>query len=278
MKTFWESEEEGNYVAVVDMEDGSGQQRFEGATHKEVADKMMVAQANATALIKTQATKIKETAPVEHAKPVTEFKAKPLSADERLEVTTDLSDATKAPEAVKKIVESALGAPLDTVRERLGAQQQADLKAEREAICKAFIAEQADFMPCKHNWDLIIGMGDNLNLAFTRTNLDSIWEKLKTAGLAILKPTTDTPPADDEAPAQPESTQPAGGLPAQPAATTRPRGTVSTGLRAGDSSAVPPSGRATPKYTRKQINDMSAEEYDYKFKNEPGFAQLVDRL
>jgi hypothetical protein len=165
MKTFWESEEEGNYVAVVDMEDGSGQQRFEGATHKEVADKMMVAQANATALIKTQATKIKETTPVEHAKPVTEFKAKPLSADERLEVTTDLSDATKAPEAVKRIVESALGAPLDTVRERLGAQQEAE--SARRLL-------QSRPISC------------------------------------------------------------------------RPRGTLSTGLRAGDSSAVPPSRKSDP--------------------------------
>lgn len=276
MKTYWENDgqpnDEGTFVAVIDMGDGSGIQRFEGSTQVEVANKLMVAQGNATAKIRQLSGKPAPVVP-DLAPDIVEFRPRSLTADERFKVATEVTDASRAPEAIRTVIEADLGAPLKLVADRINKDEQERLAREAAETSREWAAENPTFFQCQHNAITMKEFMVLKSMAVTKKNLSMAFEYLSEHGLLIAQPAN----AEEE----PEEAQPApGGLPAnnQPAATTRPRGSASTGLRAGDSSAAAPSKAAAPKYTKQQIEAMPEVEYRERYQNEAGFAALVDKL
>jgi hypothetical protein len=258
------------FAATIDLGDGSAIQKFEGESHKEIAEKLLTAQMNASRRINELKQGIQPTPAPAKKKP---FERKPLDANKQFEVAQDLTDASKATEAIRTAVEAELGAPLETVREVLNTavERNADDEARQleeqvaEAIAQ-FREEATDFVLCQHNEDLIIKYGELHNL--TPTDVQSyhtIWTALKKAGLAQLtQPTTPTTPVT-----------PPGPLPTRQ---TRPRlGVTSSSLRRGDS-ADAALAATKPKYTREDLDKMPIDVYEHKMKTEPGFAQLVDSL
>ena len=268
MKHSWENNgepnEEGQFVAVVDMEDGSRPQRFIGASHKEVADKLLNAQLNATAEISRQRTELRKLSKLTPAP----AEARPLTADERFQLGQDLQDPAKAPEAITRIVETTVPKEDEDTR-----------TARAVAETKLFMERTPEFYPCPHNKAMMLNYmqmpwtfatvepHEDKPLACTASNLCNIFERLKAAGLLLSRPQAPTQ--------QPEPSQ----EPIPPAVTTRPRGATpsSSGIRNADSSVRPTAVRTQrPKYTVAEIEAMSSEEYNKKLANEPGFAQLVN--
>jgi hypothetical protein len=259
------------FSATIDLEDGEAVQKFEGESHKEITDKLLIAQANATARIRE--LRKPATPPATPPKAPLQFNKKPLTADERFTMAQDLSDPEKAPEAIRRAVEAELGAPLETVREKLQSDQDRDLQDQIAAAISQFRSEAKDFLPSQHNEDLIIKYGELHNYPPNDVaSYHQIWDALKQAGLAQVKV-----PENNVDPNNPQPGNDAnGGLP--PRSGTRPRlASSSTSLRRGDSDDAP-SGPAKSKYTREMIDAMPEDEFDRKLESEPGFRKLVDSL
>lgn len=167
------------------------------------------------------------------------------------------------------------------MRERNAADEEERQARQARAEAEAFVEETEDYEVCQHNSDTIARYMQVNGWAATKKNFAIAWERLKAAGLVVVKKPTATPNNEGGLPSQTEEgSQPDnGGLPAQTPVTTRQRGEISsTGIRAGDSSGEPGTRKATPKYTAAQIQAMPREEYRHKYYNEPGFKELVDKL
>lgn len=281
-KAIWENNGEpkdGEFAAVIDLENGSGVQRFTGKDHKEVADKLMEAQLNASQKISDQEKEIRKNATPDPAPAARRMAPKPLTANDRFQVAQDISDPATAPEAIRRVVESAIGGSLEEIAERLNEDEEASLAAQIQNEAYAFATETPDYHICDHNTQVITKYMEMHNLALTKKNFGIAFEQLRAVGLIVPKPTAAA--AGEEPPAQPEegSEQP-GGLPPQPVSRTRPRLATmsSTGIRNQDVGGAAGTQVAKAKYTRQQIDAMSQSEYKDKYDNEPGFRQFVDSL
>jgi hypothetical protein len=272
MKTFWENDGEpndkGEYWAVIDLEDGSGAQRFSGATHLDVANKLMQAQANASIKIRELvASQTPEVAPV-----ISMPKRRDLSADERFTLSQDMNDPNRAPEAIKTVIEAEVGVPLAKLSEKI----QEDAEAEQDAYvrneAKAFAESTPDYIMCSHNGTTIARYMQNEGMSPTRKNFALAFEKLKAVGLMVMEK-----PEQKEEP-KPGTEGKPDGLSEPPTPGTRPRMVASTGIRTEDFGTEANANRKAQKYTRQQIEAMSIAEYKDKYENEPGFRQFVDTL
>lgn len=287
---FWENEDpaNGDVIAVIDMEDGAGVQKFKGTTVKEVADKLLVAQLNASDKIRRQERELRT-----HVKPDVEgyapVEAKPrsLTADERLSVTTQLDNAAQAPEAIVKVVEAATGVPLSEIGKKVS-QGDVDKKvADAKKEAADFCAEHPEFYQCAHNSAVMQNYLRLHRWLPTKKNLTLAFEGLAEQGL--LRQAPDEPESTDggeEPPTDPRATrieEPTGNPTSREPETriaTRPRGVVaSSGIRSSDTSLNGRPQRSTqPKYTIAQIESMPIKEYDWKMANESGFEKLVNDL
>jgi hypothetical protein len=280
MRTYWENDGEptdnGTYAATIDMEDGKTSiQKFYGSSHKEVADKLMAAQANATARI----NELRGDQKPDLTQPPAAFQPHELNADERFVVAQDLMNPATAPEAITKVVEAAMGASLDKVRDVLSEQQVEEYASAGQKAAFEFTQENPEYFICDYNRDTMVGYMKSQGMdPRSKKNYQIAYERLANSGLLIAKPATTPQPADGALPPQPASPEQPGVLPT-PTVTTRPRGVVSSsGIRAGDSSSTPTPRKPAPKYTREQIDSMGSEEYKAKLQGEPGFREFVDSL
>jgi hypothetical protein len=293
MKIYWENQEqaneEGDFVAVLEPEadkgETGGKQRFKGKSHKEVADQLLESQAHATNKIHAMAKAAESLEPTAAAagEPAT------FSADERFEVGAGLQDPSQAPETVAKIIERHLGKPLAEVRNILGKEDLAAKQAEILRVSNEFMTETPEFLPCKHNEDLMYGYLDARNAAISKKNLSIAFERLKEAGLLVFRP--DNAVVDEEPAAEVVETPPAavvtepavvtttpgqgpGGLPATTAVTVRERTTSSSGIRLQDVSGARPT-KGAPKYTWAQVEAMPKEQYKNLLETDPEFKAFV---
>lgn len=269
MRTFWENDgqpnDAGTFVATIDMEDGSGEQRFEGASHLEVANKLMQAQASATAKIRelTQAAK--------PMRPALVPQHRAIDADKRFEVATGVTDPDRAPEVIREVVEAELGVSLKDMRETMANVAEEQRESLAIAAAKAFMASTADYFPCAYNNKKLMGYMQEQQMDPTQAeSYVTCFADLKEAGLLAGRPA--------EPNNKPEPTAQPGGLPEQSGQRTRQRLVAATGLRNGEFAQEAPAQSGTQKYTRQQIEFMSAADYRYKFENEPGFKELVNKL
>lgn len=264
----WENDGEpnadGKFVATIEIEGVSGIQKFEGTSHKEVADKVMFAHANGTAKIASMAREQKPL-PAPASKAITPV---PLTAVDRVNVARDITNPETAPEAIKKVVESVVGS-LDQVREKLNDDAE-DKEAETaRAAAGNFAKRTPEWLDTPHNKKVLVAyMQTNQMSPLHTENFVLAFEQLKEAGLVTLK--------QQEAVTEEETTEKPGGFPENPTSTTRARGAVSTGLRSVDSTVPTPGTKTRPKYTRADVDAMSEDVYKDKYRNEPGFRQLVD--
>lgn len=265
-----EADANGKYRVSIDCEDGGGIQVFEGENHQDIANKLLNAQANATVKIRELAGRAK----IEPAAPRSR-KPAPITDDERFQLVTDINDPTKAPEAVRRLVEGATGIAFD----KLAAKSAEEDKQEqiRKAIeeAEAFAASTPAYYSTTYNGNLLCEYIVARKGALTQNNFGIAFAALSKSGLLQPNPAT-TSTEGAPAHSQPEGGAP-GGLPT--AATTRQRGVISsTAIRSGDSTSGSGGGKAPQKYTIEQIEAMSGPDYERRLKGEAGFAAAVDAL
>jgi len=252
--------DEKQWRRVIDLKDGSGVQVFEAETHEELTEKLAVAQENATRKIQELSQKVKELTPRDKAQPIKVLSPREMTVDERFQVTQDLQDPTKSVEAVNRIVEASLGAPINEVRQRLSKQEEADERARIKSEAEVFMAGNEDFVPCVENEKLMFERLEKDNLAINQKNLQDAFEELKAAGLLVLRTETveEPPPAESRI------------------ATSRPRGSQSSSLRSSQSGVVV--GTQSKRITMADINRMPTAELESKMRNDPVFRKQVDEM
>lgn len=276
MKTFWENEGEPNadgvVAATIDLEDGSSVSRYTGATMKEVADKLLTAQGNASVRIK----QLKSERPPEKLRSRQPLKPRALTASERMEATHDLSDPTKAPEAVSRIVAAAIGAPLTEVASRLAESDDEDAARIAAEETQRFLRQTPEFYPTQHNNHVLMSYAEKFVGDATCANFITAFEYLRDHGLLTPRPET-TSTADGVLPeARTDEAQPST---SQTGVRTRPR-LATTGLRNNDTSGQQPRTATRPasKWTKAGILMMNGDEYRKLFDNDPEFRTAVDAL
>lgn len=284
-KIFYENDgkpnDEGDIVAVVDMNDGTQPERFKGKTEKDILDKVLVAKAEATRTIQTVAR-----GKLDPKEPATTPAAPaPLTADDRFRVTAGLQSPESAPESVVAAVEHELGRPLADVARLLSREQEAAEIKKMQELWAGWVEKHPEYVQCPQNNGRISRYLDLHRAATTEKNLDIAFEDLSRDGLLVEMPpnavvedeavAAATVTATPEATAPPES-RPQAGSPARPAVTTRPRMVNSSGVRSADISGTDAPPKPAPKYTMAEVEKMSRAEYSEKLKTDPEFRAFVD--
>lgn len=260
-----EADRDGNYIAQIDLEDGSQPQTFRGRSHKDVADKLLTAQVHASRTIADLKKGIKpDPAPARRT-----LDPKPLSAGERMQAVADLADPNKTDAAVTRIVESRLG-PIEGIREVINKSAEAEDARLSAQAAGAFAAETPDWWPSPHNKATLWNHMESNGMAKTRRNFGIAFDQLKSAGLVQMKPDDDN-----------SSSEPDGGsarIATERPTTRQPRASFSTSIRSQDSSGEGGPRKTRPKFTRQDIEQMPAAEYKRRLETDPSFADAVNAL
>lgn len=270
-------------------------QRFEADTQQELIDKLAAAHENASsALYRTrQQVKLGTMLEPDPDEPILTFEPRPLTADERVKLTKDLSDPAKAADAHRVLLEAELGAPIETVRASLREGEIAKrVTSIRQAIAQ-FKAETPEYVECELNSDNMKKYmekkgKDGTPLRYTVKNLKIAFEDLKNSSLltlqapkaAVTEPAPKADPPAAAAPVPPEAIPPAATTPPAipvPVTEVRPKNS-SSGLGRENSSAAPSSeAPKTVGISIRDINKMSASEYNEKLRD-PEFRKAVEAL
>lgn len=253
---------DGVYIADVDAEDGSQVQTFKGASYREVADKLLNAQVNATRRINELKTQVKP----DVKKPRAAFVPRKLTADEQFQVAGDVRDPSKIEDAIDRVVAARLGAPLEVVRQRLQRQDAEEIEAAAVRETNVFVESTPNWYPTAENKQRLWDYMTQHNLELTAKNFGIAFDQLTSDGLLTRKP--------EENAAEPEP-KPTERIAPQP--TTRPRGSIASGIRSSDVGNRFPA-MTKPRYTRQEIQSMPRSLYAEKLKGEAGFAAIVDAL
>jgi hypothetical protein len=202
---------------------------------------------------------------------------RPLTAEERIQLSQDLLDPEKFEEAQGTIFEATVGMkPADlgsTLRNLQNNSNRILAKTESDAFMAANPAKSpGGYFPCAENFEVIASwMGKN-NLAPLRQNFQLAFDTLKKEEGVILMA-----PEDPIVVTEPVVIPPSLPEPEPVVEPVVPRRVVPTsGLtreKVSNSGASP----KTEKYTLAQIERMSADEYKRKL-HEPGFVELVNKL
>lgn len=254
---------DGEYIADVDVEDGSQVQTYKGASYREVADKLLAAQLHGSRRI----NELKKEIPPDPKPQTKEFKPRQLSADERYKLTGDLQDPDKMPEALEAILEARLGGPVDEVTGRLNEIDHVAVQEAAVAATVAFVEATPDWFATDENKKTLWDYMELNDMAHTTKNFGIAFDRLMEDGLLTRRPETTNSNTEDKAKER-----------IVPQQTTRQRGSFgSTGVRSSDvGHTVPP--KPKPKYTRQDIQEMPRHVYAHKMTNEAGFAALVNGM
>ena len=263
MKYEWRNAGEpvdGFYEAVVDMEDGRRPQVFRGATYKAVADALLEAQAHATRRIGELHQQQRPQPAPDHA-PV----AVPLTADERMQLAHDISDPAKSDAAVERILLSK-GIQLQEVSELIAERKLRQAESAAVAEAEKFAAAAPDWYPTDHNKLTLFNFMQSQGMQPTADNFMAAFERLR--GVGLLQQRSPEEP-------EPETVQPAAGREPIPLAQTRPRRTLSTGVRSAQGSAATTPAQGRPRYTKRDLDKLTLADLAYKISHEPGFDEAV---
>ena len=256
-----EKTENGEYVADITREDGSVWQTFRANTRKEMAEKVLAAQEEGSRTIEQMK---QQRVPI--ARPVAQAE-KPLSADEKFMAASEITDPERMDSVIERVVSSKFGIPIAEVARKLKAadEKEAGEAARQETL--RFVAATPDWYPTDNNKVKLFNTIQERNWAMIATNFGIVWDEMKASGVAELAPIgaeEREDPNNDEL---------------EPAPRSRPRmaTTISTGIRNVDTTPRQPMPKR-PKYTKNDIDNMSASVYREKMQNEQGFAALVNSL
>lgn len=254
---------------MVDPEDGTNPIRTYGRTENEVLDKVAKGLETGQQLITRLRTQPPPTAPgpsrpVSTAAPARSVK---LTPDEQMTATADLGNPAKAPAAVVRLVEHATGIDLTAAAAR-------EQEARIAGMAQAWESQHPEFPGSLTNRKLLL-----MTAAVNARGIQNVTAETIERTYEILLAQDAFAPVhepDEDVVSSPTSTVtpqvPPDGNQA-PRTTVRPRG--ATTVRSSQFRATPPAATRTPKYTRAQVNGMSADELAEKYRSEPGFADLV---
>ena len=250
------------YCLVMDPEDGTHPIRTYGWTVEEVLDKVAKTAETAQQVINRQrSVTVAATArPTATSGSVTQQRAlQPLTADQQMQATADLSNPAKSPEAIKTLLRGA-GVDVDGMKLEQDARQAGNVAQEWER-------QNPDFPSDPRNQQLLMDralyLAGNKLGQITGAILDQAYQHLLTHDMIFEAQTTHEPTPQPNAPE---------GIPAP---VVRPRG--ATSVRSNALRATTPVARQQPKYTRAEIDAMNSKQIGEKIKYEPGFAEWFNR-
>jgi hypothetical protein len=247
------------YCLVMDPEDGTHPIRTYGWTVEEVLDKVAKTAETAQQVINRQRSVQAQpsSTPRTAAQPARPA-LQPLTADQQMQATADLSNPAKAPEAIKTLLRGA-GVDVDGIKLREDARQAG-------AVAQEWERQHPDFPSDERNQRML--MDKALLLAggklsqITAAVLDQAFQELLGYGMFFE-------PANHEPTPQPNAPD------GNPAPVVRPRG--ATSVRSNALRATTPVARQQPKYTRAEIDAMNSKQLADKIKYEPGFLDWYNR-
>jgi hypothetical protein len=257
------------FCLVIDPEDGTHPIRTYGWSQEEVLEK--VAKTAETAQqhinrLRSQPAAVSAVAPNAERTPATSAPRapRPLTADEQLQATADLSNPAKAPQAIKTLLRGA-GVDLDQ------AQIQQDARTAA-AVAQEWEGQHPEFPSDERNQRLLMDkavmlMGGKQHLGkLTAEILDAAYSELLRFNMLF-----------DVEPSQPTTTTPPNAPDGNPTTrNVRPRGATSyrsTALRGSAPVAQP----NKPRYTRSEIDQMNTAQLRDKIEHEPGFKEWFNR-
>jgi len=277
-----EPDENGNVTALIKSSTGARVSTFVGKSIKEVADKILQSQVEANQLI----SRLRKP---DSAKQSMRIEPKQLTPEDRMRLSSDITDPDKVVEAVEEIVTARQGVSPTALSARLAKMDKDEADAFYKAEATAFVDEHPEYYGVPQNrqalYDELIANGWPL----TRNNLAIVFETLTKRGDMIPWPVEGQ---GDYIPGNGDNNPNSGGTPTPPpeppartngqanatnAPSPRPR-SISTGIRNSDASASAPAPAKVKKYTRADIERMSRSEYNDKLRSDPEFRRQVDAI
>jgi hypothetical protein len=197
---------------------------------------------------------------------------KPLTPAERMQTVAELGDPATAPEAITRVVESAMG---ETMEERRTRQQKEDNDAlERAGFLAAdsFVKETPEYLANQYNSETMFNYMRSQGMDPTnRQHYTLAFEKLTAAKL--LQPKPSEAPTQEAEPEEEDERERNAPVPVPvPKAPTR----VSTGVMSRDISGLPPRPTTRLKYSREQIAELGGAEYKRLMFADPDFSKCVE--
>ena len=255
----WEQTGENLWKLTVSPDGGGPSSVFYG-TRDEILDKLADSQANANG-------RIAQLRPVPgngHSAPPSDLK--PLTANDRMQAVSDLSNPATVDKAMTRVMESVIG-PVDRFQRDREAERAERIERAAISAVEEFCSLTPAYFPSDFNNSTLVGYMQRMG--FDPSAVSSYQRAFADlAGAKLLQPKPEQAPDDDEPPPDlPERNTP---NPSRQAPTR-----YSTGVRSSDISGTPPVPTRRLKFSREQIANMSAAEYKSHI-NDPEFARAVE--
>jgi len=280
MKKRWENEkdeqgnlipnEQGEYVLHIENNAGRRVSSFRGKSFEEVTEQLADAQVHANRqlgrLLRPDRARVQQLRP----------QPRELSPEDRLRLSSEVTQPDTVVEAVNEIVTASQGAPPKDVAERVSTHDKDAADAYYAAEANAFVADHPDYYPVQQNQEALFRELERRQYDLTRNNLAIVYEALQEEGRII--PWPESAGNDEEG----EEGEESGSRPTKPAAPPPnpppQRRSISSGLRSSDASAMrPPPPKPKPLVTRVEIERMSRAEFQERLRD-PAFRKAVDAL
>ena len=175
---FKEVNEKGEIVGwskKIDPGDGLRKTIFKGKTRQEVTDQLEESYRQATRRIVQQEKQIKLGQGMIQPDPeevLPTFTRRDLTADEQWAIAHGITDATKAPAALRTAIEAEFGAPIETVRQTLRKTAEMDSALRARAEGDKFTAAHPEYIICPENGRTIIAYLEKNKMAPTARNME----------------------------------------------------------------------------------------------------------
>lgn len=259
----WEQLEDGRLRLTVSPDAGGPTSVFYGSSKEEIADKLADSQAHANMELSRRTV-----VPNGNHQITPQIQPVPLSPADRMQITADLVNPARAPEAVTRVLESVIG-PVGQFNQDREAERSQRLERAQVAAAYQFYEEAGpEWLPTQHNKETLLNY--MLSQGMDLTDVNSYKRAFAALGAVKLlqQPTTET--HDTEEPevslhrGNPENPVPA-----------RAPNRYSTGIRSSDVSGSAPMPGKRLKYTREQIAALSLADYK-RLINDPEFSRSVE--
>lgn len=196
---------------------------------------------------------------------------KPLTAADRMTTVAELNDPATVDRAVTRIIESQVG-PMENLRQASenapADREERNTRAAIEAATQ-FAEETPEWFPSEHNKTTLVRYMRSQGMSpINRVHYSQAFDELTAAKLLQQKP-EETDDETQQSEPQPERNAPA---PAPPKAPTR----ISSGVRPSQMGGEPPRPTNRMKYSREQIDAMSAATYKRLMQTDPDLTRCVE--
>jgi hypothetical protein len=266
MSRRWENKEipgrGTKYCLVIDPEDGTHPIRTYGWSVEDVLDKVANTAETAQQVInrhRASSTSSNSTSAPARSEPAPVATPRPISAEEQMQATSDLTNPSKAPQAVKTLLRG-VGLDVDKLK------QDEDIR-RIAAVAQEWERQHPDFPGSDRNNRLLLDKA-TLMVGFpniTAAALDAAYQQL--LNLEMLFEVESPPESTTESP--PAASNGNSGNRARPARTATSY--RATSLRSDAGVTV------KPKYTRLEIDALNSRQLREKIEHEPGFKDWYDR-